>query len=54
MVRSCDHGNEPSGSVKGGGFLDQVSECWLPKKGRSTELVVLLVYCQEPELNGTH
>jgi len=24
---SCEHGNEPSGSIKGGEFIDQLSEC---------------------------
>jgi hypothetical protein len=28
----CEHGNEPSGSVKGGVFLDYLSDCWLLKK----------------------
>jgi hypothetical protein len=24
---SCEHGNEPSGSIKGGKFLGQMSDC---------------------------
>jgi hypothetical protein len=28
----CEHGNEPSGSIKGGEFLDQLNEYWLLKK----------------------
>jgi hypothetical protein len=24
----CDHGNEPSGSMKGGEFLDRLSDCF--------------------------
>jgi hypothetical protein len=32
VTGSCEHGNEPSGSVKGGVFLDQLSGCWLLKK----------------------
>jgi hypothetical protein len=23
----CEHGNEPSGSIKGGEFLDSLSDC---------------------------
>jgi hypothetical protein len=23
----CEHGNEPSGSIKGGEFLDKLSDC---------------------------
>jgi hypothetical protein len=29
---SCEHGNEPSGSVKGEEFLDELRNCWLLKK----------------------
>jgi hypothetical protein len=29
---SCEHGNEPSGSIKGREFLGQESDCWLVKK----------------------
>jgi hypothetical protein len=28
----CEHGNEPSGSVKGGEFLNWLSDCQLLKK----------------------
>jgi hypothetical protein len=28
----CEHGNEPSGSIKGGEFLDQLNDCQLLKK----------------------
>jgi hypothetical protein len=28
----CEHGNEPSGSIKGGEFVDQLSDCQLVKK----------------------
>jgi hypothetical protein len=32
-VASCfEHDNEPSGSIKGGGFLDKLSDCQLLKK----------------------
>jgi len=31
-VGSCEHGNEPSGSIKGGGFIDYLSNCQLLKK----------------------
>jgi len=27
VVGCCEHGNEPWGSIKGGEFLDQVSDC---------------------------
>jgi hypothetical protein len=27
----CEHGNEPSGSIKGGELLDQLSDCQLLK-----------------------
>jgi hypothetical protein len=26
VVGSCEHGNEPSGSIKGGEFLDKMSD----------------------------
>jgi len=32
MAGSCEHGNEPSGSVKDVEFLDQLSDCQLLKK----------------------
>jgi hypothetical protein len=32
VAGSCEHGNEPSGSIKGGEFLDQLSDCQLLKK----------------------
>jgi hypothetical protein len=28
----CEHGNEPLGSIKGGEFLDQVSNCKVSRK----------------------
>jgi len=32
VVGCCGHGNEPLGSIKGGKFLDQLSDYyWLPK-----------------------
>jgi hypothetical protein len=27
VAGSCEHGNEPSGSIKGTEFLDQLSDC---------------------------
>jgi len=27
----CKHGNEISGTIKGGEFLDYLSDCWLVK-----------------------
>jgi hypothetical protein len=32
VAGSCEHGNKPSGSIKGGEFLDFLSDCQLPKK----------------------
>jgi hypothetical protein len=32
MVGCCEHGNEPLGSIKGGEFLDYLSNCQLLKK----------------------
>jgi hypothetical protein len=29
----CEHGNEPSNSIKGGEFLEKLSDCQFPKKG---------------------
>jgi hypothetical protein len=31
MASPCDHSSEPSGSVKGGEFLDQLSDCQVLK-----------------------
>jgi hypothetical protein len=28
VVGSCEHGSEPSGSIKGREFLDWLSDCW--------------------------
>jgi len=38
---SCDHGNEPVGSIKGGEFLDYPSDSWL-----STRKTLLRGVCQ--------
>jgi hypothetical protein len=27
VASSCEYGTEPSGSIKGGGFIDQLSNC---------------------------
>jgi hypothetical protein len=32
MEGSCEHGNEPSGSMKYWAFLEWVSNCWLLKE----------------------
>jgi hypothetical protein len=32
VTRSCEHGNEISGSIKGGEFLDYISDYQLLKK----------------------
>jgi hypothetical protein len=29
VASCCEHGNEPSGSIKGGDFLDQLSDCFM-------------------------
>jgi hypothetical protein len=31
VVGSCEHGNEPSGSIKGGEFFDYLIDCQLVK-----------------------
>jgi hypothetical protein len=31
-VADCEHDNGPSGSIKGGKFLDQKGSCWLRNK----------------------
>jgi hypothetical protein len=41
VAGSCEHGNEPSGSIKGGKFLDWLSDYQLLKKDCSLELVRL-------------
>jgi hypothetical protein len=28
----CEHGNEPSGYIKGGEFIEELSDFWLIKK----------------------
>jgi hypothetical protein len=33
MAGSCEHGSEPSGSIKGGELLDQLSVLSVPQKG---------------------
>jgi len=35
----CEHGNKPSGSIKGGEFLASESDNYLLRKDRSMELV---------------
>jgi hypothetical protein len=32
VAGSCEHDNEPSGSVKDGRFFDQLADCEHPKK----------------------
>jgi hypothetical protein len=36
VVGSCEHDSEPSGSVKGGEFLNWVSDCSFVKEGLRT------------------
>jgi hypothetical protein len=33
VAGTCEHGNEPSGSIKGEEFLDQQSDYYFLKKG---------------------
>lgn len=35
VVESFEHGNEPSGSIRGGDFLDQLSDYQLKKSARN-------------------
>jgi len=39
VTGSFQHSNEPSGSIKGGEFLDQLSNCQLLKKDCYMELI---------------
>jgi hypothetical protein len=39
VAGSCEHGNEPSGSIKGGELADQLSDYQLLKKDCSIEIV---------------
>jgi hypothetical protein len=32
MASSCERGNEPSGSIKGGELLESLSDCYVLKK----------------------
>jgi hypothetical protein len=32
MMRSCEHGSEPSGSIKYGEFLEELRNCQLPEE----------------------
>jgi hypothetical protein len=32
VIGSCKHGKEPSGSIKGGKFIDQLNDYWFLKK----------------------
>jgi hypothetical protein len=36
VAGTCQHGNETSGSVKGGIFLGYLSDYWLLKKASAT------------------
>jgi hypothetical protein len=36
VADSCEHGNEPSGSIKGKEFLDQQSVLLAPQEGKSS------------------
>jgi hypothetical protein len=41
---SSEHGNEPSGSIRGGEFLDQLNIYYLFKRLFSMESVMYLLY----------
>jgi hypothetical protein len=41
VVSSCEHGNEPSGSVKGGEFLDLLSDSQLLKANSALDFNVV-------------
>jgi hypothetical protein len=43
MAGSCERGNEPAGSVKGGEFLDCLSDWWLLKKDCPMELIAFRI-----------
>jgi hypothetical protein len=46
MIGSCEHGNEPSDSIKGGEFLNQLSICQLLRKDLTPwSLIILLQLC---------
>jgi hypothetical protein len=46
VVGSCEHSNEPSGSMKGGEFLDWLSILLLSQEELcSMELVIIFKYC---------
>jgi hypothetical protein len=36
VAGSCEHGDEPLGSIKGGEFFDQLSDCYVLKKDSCT------------------
>jgi hypothetical protein len=41
VASSCEHGNEPSGFIKGGEFHDWLSDSYFPKDSASWSLVKL-------------
>jgi hypothetical protein len=43
-MASCDYGDESSGSIKGGKFLEQVSDCWLLRSSLA-KLKVTVIVC---------
>jgi len=53
MAGFCEHGNEPSGFIKGGEFLDSLSEYQLLKGLCSVGLVTLIaIYCRNFKLTS--
>jgi hypothetical protein len=50
---TCEHGNEPSGAVRGGEFLDQLSDWWLRKDSAPWSLLkYVYCYCKTIEYGG--
>jgi hypothetical protein len=43
VVGCCEYGNEPSGSLNVGEFLDYLSVLFAPQGPRSIELVVIIL-----------
>jgi len=52
-VNSCEHSNEPAGSIKGDKFIDQQSDHQILRKvSWSMQLAVLIVYIFILSLNA--
>jgi hypothetical protein len=44
MAGSCEHGNEPSGSIKGEEFIEYLSDYWLLKKVSTPWSLLIIIY----------